>query len=267
MSTCEVGGRALAYERRGEGDPLLVLNGYAATKADWDPGFIAALGADRELILPDYRGIGDSAGDSEPFAIEDLAGDAAGVIAALGLERPDVLGWSMGGFVALALALAEPTRVGKLVLLSTSAGGASATLADPEVRARISDLSGTPREQASRLISLLFTPPRARMIDAAFGDIVATARAALPHDVVRAQWRAMEAWDAGGAAERLGEISAPALVATGSEDVVVPPANALSLAAGIRGAWLAPFPDSGHAFMADHPDSLARLISAFLAVD
>ncbi len=267
VSTCTVGGRALAYERRGAGRPLLVLNGYAGTKADWDPGFIAALAADRELILLDHRGIGDSAGDGEPFSIEDLAGDAAGAIGAIGLERPDVLGWSMGGFVALALALADPARVGKLVLLSTSAGGAATTLGDPDVRARVSDLSGTPREQASRLISLLFPPQRARMIDAAFGDVVAAARAALPHDVVRAQWRAMEAWEAQGAAERLGEISAPALVATGSEDVIVPPANSRALAAGIPGAWLAPFPHSGHAFMADHPDSLARLISTFLAVD
>ena len=120
-------GRALAYERRGADRPLLVLNGYAGTKADWDPGFIAALAADRELILLDHRGIGDSAGDGQPFSIEDLAGDAAGAIGAIGLERPDVLGWSMGGFVALALTLADPARVGKLVLLSTSAGAGPAT--------------------------------------------------------------------------------------------------------------------------------------------
>ena len=116
------------------------------------------------------------------------------------------------------------------------------------------------------MISLLFLPARARMIDAAFGDVVAAARAALPTEVVRAQWRAMEEWERAGCAPRLGGIAAPALVATGSEDVVVPPANSLALAAGIPGAWLAPFPHSGHGFMADHPDSLAGLISTFLGV-
>ena len=267
MSTCVVGGRTIAFDRRGEGAPLLVLNGYAATKADWDPGFTGALERGRELILIDHRGIGDSSDDGAPFGIEDLAGDVAGTITELDLERPDVLGWSMGGFVALALALAHPERVGKLVLLSTGAGGALATLADPEVRAQLSDLSGTPREQASTLISLLFLPARARMIDAAFGELVATARAALPADLVRAQWRAMERWDQGGVAARLAEISAPSLVATGSEDVVIPPANSLALAEGIAGAWLARFPHSGHGFMADHPDSLADLISTFLGVD
>ena len=266
MSTCSVGGRVIGYERRGAGPPLLVLNGFAATMDDWDPTFLAGLEAGREAIRVDHRGMGGSEGDGEPFAIEDLAADLAGVIGELGLDRPDVLGWSMGGFVALALALAEPERVGKLVLLSTSAGGPAATLAAPEVREQLSDLSGTPREQASRMISLLFLPARARMIDAAFGDVVAAARAALPADAVRAQWRAMEELERAGAAARLGELTAPALVATGSEDVVMPPANSLALAEGIPGAWLARFPRSGHGFMADHPDSLVALISTFLAV-
>ena len=82
------------------------------------------------------------------------------------------------------------------MLLSTGDGRA---VGDPGVhrgpKQRFADLSGTPREQASRLISLLFLPARARMIDAAFGDVVADARAALPADVVRAQWRAMEEWE------------------------------------------------------------------------
>jgi len=267
MATCEVDGRTFAFERRGSGPPLVVLNGFAATKGDWDPGFMAALEAERELICIDNRGMGESLDDGSSFSIGDLAADAAGVIADLGLERPDVLGWSMGGFVALALALDHPERAGKLVLLSTGAGGPTATPAAPDVQAQLRDLSGTPREQASRLISLLFEPRRARMIDAAFGDVVATARTSLQADVVDAQWRAMEAWGREGVADRLGEIASPALVATGVGDVVIPPANSLVLAQGIRGSWLARFPHSGHGFMADHPDALGRLISTFFAVD
>lgn len=267
MATCTVGGRTLAYERRGSGPPLVVLNGFAATKGDWDPGFMDGLAAERELICIDYRGMGDSSDDGSGFAISDLAADVAGVIATRGLERPDVLGWSMGGFVALTLALAAPDQVGRLVLLSTGAGGPTSTPAAPEVQAKLRDTSGTPREQASRLISLLFAPPRARMIDAAFGDVVAAARAALPPAVVEAQWRAMEEWEREGVSARLGEVAAPALVATGSEDVVMPPANSLALVEGMPGAWLARFPHSGHGFMADHPEGLTRLISTFLGVD
>jgi pimeloyl-ACP methyl ester carboxylesterase len=264
MPTCDVDGRPFAYERQGAGPPLVLLNGFAATRDDWDPGFLDALAEGRELVRVDHRGLGTSAGLDGGFTIEDLGADVAGVIEALGLGRPAVIGWSMGGFVALALSLARPDLVAGLVLLSTSPGGSAATPAAPDVRERLHDFSGTPREQASRLISLLFPPRRAIEIEAQFGELMAASRAALAVDVAAAQWEAMEAWEDGGAADRLGEISCPTLVAAGSDDVVIPPANSLALASAIPGAWLARFPGCGHAFMADRPDSLARLISVFL---
>jgi pimeloyl-ACP methyl ester carboxylesterase len=211
--------------------------------------------------------MGESPDDSLPFAIEDLAADVAGLIDALELERPAVLGWSMGGFVALALALSDPAKLSNLILLSTSGGGELATLADAEARERLRDASGTPREQASRLISLLFPAARAAEVDAAFGDVVAEARASLSPDLLERQWRAMEAWEQRRQASNLERLSCRVLVATGEEDVVIPPANAAALANAVPGAWLARFPHSGHGFMADHPETLARLVGAFLDVD
>jgi pimeloyl-ACP methyl ester carboxylesterase len=268
VTTCSVGGRTLAYRTAGGGPSLVVLNGFAATKDDWDPRFLAALARDRELVLLDNRGMGESPDDGLPFTVEDLASDVAGLIDALGLTRPAVLGWSMGGFVAQALALSDPEVVSKLVLLSTSGGGELGALGDREVRERLRDVSGTPREQASRLIALLFPPERAAAVDAEFGEVVAAARVELSPDLLGRQWNAMEAWEgreaAGAAAAR---ISCPVLVAMGDEDVVIPPANASALANAIRGSWLARFPRCGHGFMADHPETLAGLIKAFLAVD
>jgi pimeloyl-ACP methyl ester carboxylesterase len=266
-TTCSVGERTYAFDRKGAGPPLLVLNGFAATKGDWDPAFLAALAGEHELILVDNRGMGGSSDDGHPFTVQDLAEDVESLIEALGLERPAILGWSMGGYIALAHALAHPDRASKLVLLSTSGGGQTSTLGTEEVRERLRDLSGTPREQASRLISLLFPPERARQIDAEFGDVVAAARAALPADVVRRQWEAMEAWEGREDAVDLGGIACPVLVATGTDDVVIPAANAAALADTIPGAWLARFPHSGHGFMADHPQALGRLIGTFLSVD
>jgi pimeloyl-ACP methyl ester carboxylesterase len=267
VTTCTIGNRTMAYRRVGSGPPLVVLNGFAATKDDWDPTFLAHLASERELVLLDNRGMGESSNDGEGFTIRDLAEDVAGVIEALDLGRPAVLGWSMGGFVALALARGRPGLVAKLVLLSTSGGGQIATLADESVRERLRDLSGTPREQATRLISLLFPPERAGQIDAMFGEVVAAARAALPADVVERQWEAMEAWERGDLGHNVRRISCPALIATGEDDIVIPPANALALAHAIPGSWLARFPDCGHGFMADHPQALARLIATFLNVD
>src|SRR5215212_11007502 len=108
MATVAVGERAIGYERSGSGPPLVVLNGFAGTRADWDPRFLAGLAGANELIVLDNRGLGESGVDDAPFRIEDLAADTIAVVERLGLDRPALLGWSLGGFVVLAIALAQP---------------------------------------------------------------------------------------------------------------------------------------------------------------
>ena len=105
LATIQIDGAKLAYRRIGNGRPLVVLNGFAATSADWDPSFINALACSNELILVDNRGIGCSTDNGRAFDIDQLADDAARVIEMLGVERPSILGWSMGGFIAQRLAL------------------------------------------------------------------------------------------------------------------------------------------------------------------
>ncbi len=253
------------FTRRGQGPPLVLLNGFAATRHDWDPTFLAALERRHELILIDYRGVGGPRRDGAPLTIEELSSDVALQIDALTLERPAVLGWSMGGFVALALAVAAPQRVGKLILLATSAGGRPTTLGRAEIQAQLRDFSGTPREQATRLISLLFEPERARQIDAEFGETVASARAAFPVEIAQQQWRAIEAWSENGIASRLSGLRCQVLIATGRDDLVIPAENSLVLAQAIPGSWLARFPHCGHGFTADYPAALADLIAIFLS--
>ena len=233
--------------------PLLLLNGYAATERDWDPTFLAALREGSSLITPDHRA------DS----IDDMAADALAALEAEGVERAAVAGWSMGGFVAQALAARAPERVSRLVLLSSDPG-AEAVRASADTWAALTDHSGTPREQATRLIGLLFPPGVAKTIDQSFGDVVAEARARLDPGRLDAQERAMEVWHAEPGRERLSRIEAPVLIAWGSEDVVIPAANGPLLAQALPGAWLCPFEGGGHAFMAQEPDRLAAVINAFL---
>ena len=85
--------------------------------------------------------------------------------------------------------------------------------------------------------------------------------------LINRQAAAMDAWHRNGAGDRLRGINAPVLIATGSEDVVIPPSNALKLVNAIPSAWLAQFPRGGHAFMAQYPRQLADLINCFLALD
>src|SRR5215510_11651898 len=143
MTTVVVDGAQIAYRRVGKGQPLLVLNGFAATSADWDPFFIDRLASSNELILVNNRGMGGSTDDGQPFDIARLADDAAHVIEALGFEHTSILGWSMGGFIAQTLALEHPDGVDKLILLSTDSGGTNADLASAAVWSQLIDTSGT----------------------------------------------------------------------------------------------------------------------------
>ena len=257
-------GAEIAYRRIGNGRPLIVLNGFAATSADWDPSFADRLASSNELILLDNRGIGRSTDNGRPFDIAELADDVARVIEMLGNERVNVLGWSMGGFIAQTLALQHPSRIKKLILLSTDPGGSDADLASFAVWSQLIDISGTPHEQAHRLLLLLFPSDVAESLYREFGDIVAVARAQLSPDLVNRQAAAMDAWHRTGVGNRLREINVPVLIAAGTADIVIPPSNALRLVNAIPGAWLAQFNGGGHAFMAQYSRPLADLINSFL---
>jgi pimeloyl-ACP methyl ester carboxylesterase len=266
FKTVPVDAAQIAYRRVGSGKPLVVLNGFAATSADWDPSFIHGLASSNELILLDNRGIGGSTDNGKPFDIAQLADDAARVIEMLGIENVNVLGWSMGGFIAQTLALHHPGRVNKLILLSTDSGGPDSDLASAEVWSQLIDMSGTPHEQARRLLSLLFPSDVAESIYREFGDIVAAALAQLSPSLINRQAAAMDAWHRTGVGNRLREMNVPVLIATGIADIVIPPSNALRLVNAIPGAWLAQFKGGGHAFMAQYPRPLADLINSFLGL-
>jgi len=192
------------------------LNGFGTTSADWDPSFIDRLASSNELILLNNRGIGGSTDDGQPFDIAKLAADAARVIETLGIERASVMGWSMVGFIAQALALNYADRVDKLVLLSTDSGGIEADLASPGVWSGLVDTSGMPNEQARRLLFLLFPTDVAesfyrQSFYRQFGDIVAAARAQLSPQLLNRQAAAMDVWHHNGVANQLREIRVAAL--------------------------------------------------------
>lgn len=260
----EIERRRLAWRSLGSGPPLLLLNGYAATAADWDPEALAVLTRSFELICPDNRGVGDSQlGDPEELTIDAMAADFEALLDALAIERLPVVGWSMGGFVAQRLAARAPGRVAALGLLATDPGGPAAVRAEPRVWELLTDHSGTPREQATRLLSVLFPSPVAAEMDRQFGDLMASARAVLSPAALLAQEAAMAGWHDEDQ-PRTNADPLPVLVACGSEDVVIPPANAEALSDRWPGCRIERFPGGGHAFMAQEPQRLADLIASFL---
>lgn len=220
--TTETGGRRLGWRRVGEGPALLLVNGYAATANDWDLALLGGLAESFELICPDNRGVGESElGDPAELTVDAMAADLEAILDAVGLERAPVVGWSMGGFVAQRLAVRAPERVTALALLSTDPGGAAAVPARPDDWAALLDHSGSAREQATRLISLLFPPDLAPEIDRRFGQVVADARAGLAPATLAAQEAAMGAWHAADPPGAAPAVPLPVLIAHGAADVAI----------------------------------------------
>lgn len=257
-----IAGRAFSWRTLGSGQPLLLVNGYAATAADWDPTFLAGLVEGFEVICPDNRGLGGSElGAAAELTIDSMAADLEALLDELAIEALPVVGWSMGGFVAQRLATRAPGRVTALGLLATDPGGEEAVRAEPAVWDRLTDHEGTPREQATRLIELLFPATLAPEIDREFGELVAAARAQLSPAALRAQEAAMDAWHS--ADQVLPESPPPTLVLHGERDVVIPAPNAGALATRWGGECEL-FPATGHAFMAQEPQRVATLLREFL---
>ena len=237
---------------------------FCASRADWDPGFLEALASSSTVYCPDNRGIGDSDFGDGTLSIESMAGDMLGLLDSLGLDRVDVAGWSMGGFISQQLASMAPGRVSGLVLMATDPGGDIRIPPEREDWRKLTDHSGTPHEQAKRLLELLFPQSMAAGVYEQFGDLVAAAQEKLDPEVISAQEAAMIAWANGPSKARLEAITAPVLAVAGSEDVVIPPGNAEVIARHLPDSWLARFPGCAHALMAQEPKRLGNLIAAFL---
>ncbi|GAA4937721.1 alpha/beta fold hydrolase [Actinoplanes utahensis] len=120
MSYADVNGINLYYEIHGTGRPLILLHGGLGSGEMFAPDVLAAFTAGRQVILPDLQGHGRTADVDRPFDFHEMARDIAALIDHLSLDRPDVAGFSMGGAVALRLAIIAPEKVGKVV--SASAG-------------------------------------------------------------------------------------------------------------------------------------------------
>jgi pimeloyl-ACP methyl ester carboxylesterase len=260
----DIDGRRYSWRSLGAGPPLILLNGYSATAADWDPTLLGGLAASFEVHCPDHRGMGGSdLGDPSSLSVDAMAADVEHLMDAVGFESGPIAGWSMGGFVAQRVAIRSPQRVDALVLMGTDPGGAAAVRATPAAWAQLTDHSGTPREQASRLIPLLFPPAFVPAIDEAFGDLIATARAELLPAALEAQQRAMAEWHADEQPGPAPDASVRTLVMAGREDIVIPPENAPRLASRWPRAEVELF-DGAHAFFALEPQPVAERIVAFL---
>ena len=263
-----VGKTKIAWYEHGQGTPLVMLTGTGSTMAEWDPTLLRLLSRDHRLVLFDYPGVGRS-GSWHGHSFDSLANATAGLMEAIDLPRADVLGWSMGGFVAQRLAIDHPARVSHLILAGTNPGGSRTVLGTPKAQA----IDSEPDPSEADILRELYPPNRQaegrrflRRLELASQSGEIPNDFHVPAATTHRQVAAEDPWLRSNRNYReLGTIAAPTLAAAGARDPVVPPINLRRIAARIPGAELRIFPGA-HAFLFQERRPFTRAVSRFLSV-
>ena len=128
----QVGDIEIAYKMLGKGDPILLFNGASDVMDAWDPSFLTSLSSNHTVTVFDSRGLGNTTMGSKPYTSQQLATDAAGLLDALKIPKTDVLGYSLGSYIAQQLTIMYPDKVNTLILVASSCGGKDHTPIPPE---------------------------------------------------------------------------------------------------------------------------------------
>ena len=251
----------VAYRAAGSGPPLVLITGYGGTMESWDRRLVDTLAQRYHVVIFDNAGVGQTQALPAPLSIDAMASQTSALISALGLQRPDVLGWSMGSMIAQALAVLHPHQVRRLVLCASYPGNSTA------IRPSQAAIDALSSGNSQQVMAVLFPPGQA----AARNTYLASASSypaapAAPAGTVTAQGHAVDQWWAGTdpAGRKAATITAPTLIADGTADRLDPLTNSHTLADLIPGAKLTLYPGAGHAFMFQDQAAFVTLIESFL---
>lgn len=264
----EAAGTHFAYRRLGPdaGVPVVLLNHWGANLDNFDPRIVEGLTADRPVYALDYRGIGTSGGEA-PLTIAAMAGDTIATIRALGLDQVDLIGFSLGGFVAQQILLDAPDLVRRAILAGTGpAGGTGIERVGPVSWPRIVKALLTFRDPQFYLFfpSSAAGKRAARAFLARLKERQKDRDQAVPLKAFLRQLKVIKAWGRQ-APQPLDAIRKPVLVANGDRDIMVPSENSSDMARRISGAELVLYPDAGHGGIFQYHDAFVTKAKAFLA--
>lgn len=248
MATIQVQDHFIYYEIHGQGDPLVLISGLGTSRLFWWKQ-IEPLSRRYRVIVLDNRGIGDSSRVEAPFTVPDMADDVASLIGGLNLGPSFILGISMGGFIAATLSIRHPGLVRKLILTSTSAGGATHVPAADEILQLLLAGDNLDIEAYTRRVYAAIAGPNYMLTHPQDLDRIVrnnTEKPLLPETYLL-QLNAINGYaGAEGINDKLERIDVPVMVIHGDHDPLVPYPNGQYLAAHIKGARLLAYPGVGH---------------------
>jgi pimeloyl-ACP methyl ester carboxylesterase len=236
----------------------------------WDPSVTDGLAAKRPVILFNNTGVASSNGQT-PETVDAMARDAAGFFGALGLDQPDLLGFSLGGYIAQSLAIQFPNRVRRLLLVGTGPRGGEPSQDSSVPKYATSTDPRTGESPIEAFLYLFFSPSdRGQAAGRAFWD----RRHLRKEDVdppssvqaMTAQLAAAKDWREvrGERFAELKRIGHPTLVVNGNHDVMVPTINSFTISQRVPNAQLIVYPDSGHGSQFQYPDLFVSHAATFL---
>ena len=257
----------LYYEIYGAGKPLVLISGLGYPSWQWHK-MVPLLAEKFQVITFDNRGVGLSDKPAGPYTAQMLAADTAGLLDALNIEKAVIVGHSMGGFVAQAMALDFPQRVEKLILCSTNFGGPHHVPVTPEAMKVLGDVTSDALTRFKNGLSISTAPGWSEKNPAMIEEWI---KWRIANPIEPAPYQAQLAIGLGLLAEaasfehKLSRLNVPTLILFGAHDKVVPPANASLLSEKIAGSTVMIFPDAGHFFPIEIAEAASRAITDFAA--
>ena len=270
----QVNGHSYAYRRFGNGSglPLLCLQHFTGTLDNWDSAVTDPLASGRDVLLFDNAGVGRSTGDV-PGTIAGMAGHAMAFLDELGIKTCDVIGYSLGGMVALQMVQDRPSIFRRMILVGTAPRGGEDImhLEKPSLAKRVQD----PTNRGYDVLKKIFftSSPASQAAGEAFIRRLSQRKDDLDPpsgpEVASAQMAAFREWEEfkGQRFAELRAIRHPTLVVNGVHDEMIPVSNSYRLSENLPNAVLLTYPDAGHGSLFQYPESFTRHAAAFLSSD